>query len=187
MDYWSYDGFLLTLAHDIGLRLLPAFSTETGIPYGTVNLLYGIPPDETTVASLAGAGTLTLEMELLSRLTGDPSFGAAARLASRALWTRRSANLDLLGKHIDVHTGRWTETLSGIGSNSDSYYEYLIKHHTLFPDDGADFWPMFLSIYDGVHQNSREGEWYPDVDMNAGVGRGGNPHSTGIERTGSAP
>ena len=173
MDYWSYDGFLLTLAHDIGLRLLPAFSTETGIPYGTVNLLYGIPPDETTIASLAGAGTLTLEMELLSRLTGDPSFGAAARLASRALWTRRSANLDLLGKHIDVHTGRWTETLSGIGSNSDSYYEYLIKHHTLFPDDGADFWPMFLSIYDGVHQNSREGEWYPDVDMNAGVGRGG--------------
>ena len=112
---WKYDGFLLTLAHDLGIRLLTAFSTETGIPYGTVNLLYGIPPGETSVASLAGGGTLSIEMELLSRLTGDERFGQAARLATRALWGRRSNNLDLLGKHIDVHSGQWRESLSGIG------------------------------------------------------------------------
>ena len=112
---WKYDGFLLTIAHDLGIRLLTAFSTETGIPYGTVNLLYGIPPGETSVASLAGGGTLSIEMELLSRLTGDERFGQAARLATRALWGRRSNNLDLLGKHIDVHSGQWRESLSGIG------------------------------------------------------------------------
>jgi len=112
---WKYDGLLLTLAHDLGIRLLTAFSTETGIPYGTVNLLYGIPPGETSVASLAGGGTLSIEMELLSRLTGDKRFGQAARLATRALWGRRSNNLDLLGKHIDVHGGQWRESLSGIG------------------------------------------------------------------------
>ena len=112
---WQYDGFLLTLAHDLGIRLLTAFSTETGIPYGTVNLLYGIPPGETSVASLAGGGTLSIEMELLSRLTGDERFGQAARLATRALWGRRSNNFDLLGKHIDVHSGQWRESLSGIG------------------------------------------------------------------------
>lgn len=112
---WKYDGFLLTLAHDLGIRLLTAFSTETGIPYGTVNLLYGIPPGETSVASLAGGGTLSIEMELLSRLTGDERFGQAARLATRALWGRRSNNLDLFGKHIDVHSGQWRESLSGIG------------------------------------------------------------------------
>ena len=112
---WKYDGFLLTLAHDLGIRLLTAFSTETGIPYGTVNLLYGIPPGETSVASLAGGGTLSIEMELLSRLTGDLRFGQAARLATRALWGRRSNNFDLLGKHIDVHSGQWRESLSGIG------------------------------------------------------------------------
>ena len=112
---WKYDGLLLTLAHDLGIRLLTAFATETGIPYGTVNLLYGIPPGETSVASLAGGGTLSIEMELLSRLTGDERFGTAARLATRALWGRRSHNLDLLGKHIDVHSGQWKESLSGIG------------------------------------------------------------------------
>lgn len=169
--YWSYDGFLLDLAHDLGTRLLPAFDTKTGIPYGTVNLLHGIPHGETTVASLAGGGTLTLEMELLSRLTGDESFGNAAKLASRALWLRRSPQHDLLGKHIEITKGDWTETMSGIGSNSDSFYEYLIKHYALFPED-VDFWTMFVAVYNGVYNGTRTGEWYADVDMTLGARNG---------------
>jgi Glycosyl hydrolase family 47/PA domain len=164
--YWTYDGLLLELAHDLGKRMVPAFQTKTGIPYGTVNLVDGIPNGESKVASLAGAGTLSLEFELLSRLTGDESFGNEAKLASRALWMRRSKK-DLLGKHINIERGGWTETLSGIGSNSDSFYEYLVKHYILFPED-ADFWPMFLTSYYGVHNESRLGEWYTDVDMNSG-------------------
>jgi len=171
LPYWSYDGLLLELAHDLGTRLLPAFNTKTGIPYGTVNLLYGIPHGETTVASLAGGGTLSLEMELLSRLTGDESFGKAAKLASRALWLRRSPQHDLLGKHIEITKGDWTETLSGIGSNSDSFYEYLIKHYALFPED-ADFWTMFVAVYNGVYNGTRTGEWYADVDMSLGTKHG---------------
>lgn len=170
---WVYDGLLLSLATDLGTRLLPAFSTDTGIPYGTVNLLYGVPPGETSVASLAGGGTLSIEMELLSRLTGDPSFGSAARLASRALWMRQSKTFGLLGKHIDVHSGDWVESLSGIGSNSDSFYEYLIKHHVLFPDDpDNDLWSMFVSAYDAVCTQNRMGHWYADVEMNGGRERG---------------
>lgn len=166
---WKYDGFLLKLATDIGNRLVYAFNTPTGIPYGTVNLLHGIPPQETTVASLAGAGTLTLEFELLSRLTGNLKYGKSAKLATRALWVRRSEELNLFGKHIDVRSGKWVERLSGIGSNSDSFYEYLVKHHILFPDD-ADFWTMFVNVYSGIHDNSRLGEWYVDVDMGQGLG-----------------
>ncbi|KAL3769360.1 hypothetical protein ACHAWO_001557 [Cyclotella atomus] len=142
-DCWIYDGLFLTLAHDIGKRLAHAFDTLTGIPFGTVNLLRGVPLGETEIASLAGAGTLTLEFELLSRLTGDPTFGKAAMRS-------------------------WTESLSGIGSNSDSFYEYLVKHYILFPDDD-DFWIMFCAAYAGVWQNSRIGDWYVDVDMNRGL------------------
>ena len=169
-SFWAYDGFLLELAHDMGRRLLPAFNTKTGIPYGTVNLLSGIPRGETPIASLAGGGTLNLEFELLSRLTGDDSFGKAAKLASRALWMRRS-HLNLLGKHLDVEKGDWAETLSGIGSNSDSFYEYMIKHYILFPED-SDFWPMFVATYNGVFNDTRLGEWYTDVDMHAGLKAG---------------
>ena len=58
--------------------------------------------------------------------------------------------------------------MSGIGSNSDSFYEYLVKHYILFPDDD-DFWIMFCAAYAGVWQNSRIGDWYVDVDMNRGL------------------
>lgn len=164
---WEYDGFLLALAHDIGRRLLKAFDTATGIPYGTVNLLHGVPFGETTVASLAGAGSLSLEFELLSRLTNDPSFGKAAKLATRGLWIRGSPIHTLYGKHINIKTGRWEELLSGIGSNSDSFYEYLIKHYLLYPEDW-DFWSMFLVAYGGVHDSARWNEWYADIDMTSG-------------------
>jgi hypothetical protein len=172
VEFWTYDGALLDLARDLGLRLLPAFDTKTGIPYGTVNLMTGIPRGETKVASLAGGGTLTLEMELLSHLTRDETFGNAAKLASRALWMRRSPSNHLLGKHIEIEKGLWTESLSGIGSNSDSFYEYLIKHYIMFADDD-DFWQMFVSTYGGVHNGSRLGEWYVDTDMSLGIQQGG--------------
>ena len=101
-------------------------------------------------------------------------------------------------QHIDVKSGKWTETLSGIGSNSDSFYEYLVKvgmvwilclfslasflfftltyllydeclqHYILFPDD-TDFWIMFIAAYVGVFNNSRIGDWYVDVDMSTGL------------------
>lgn len=66
----SYNDCLLRLAADMGDRLLPAFDTATGIPYGTVNLRSGVPKGETELASTAGAGSLVIEFEVLSCLTG---------------------------------------------------------------------------------------------------------------------
>jgi len=164
---WSYDGILLDMALDIGKRLLPAFSTTTGIPYGTVHLQNGIPPGETTVASLAGGGTLVLEFELLSQLTHQPVFGKVAKRAMRSLWLRQTV-LYLVGKHIDIQSGTWTETLSGIGSNSDSFYEYLAKQFFCFYQD-ADFWILFVAVYAGIFTELRRGDWYVDADMQAGA------------------
>lgn len=55
-------------------------------------------------------------------------------------------------------------------SNSDSFYEYLIKHHILFPDDKDyyDLWTMFRTSYSGVFYDNRLGDWYGDVDMMGG-------------------
>lgn len=43
-------------------------------------------------------------------------------------------NAGLLGKHINTETGQWSESLSGVGSNADSFYEYLLKAYLLFRD-----------------------------------------------------
>jgi ER degradation enhancer, mannosidase alpha-like 2 len=57
---------------------MPAFATKTGVPFGTVNLARGVPVGESQYASLAGAGSLTMEFGMLSALTGNDSFAAAA-------------------------------------------------------------------------------------------------------------
>lgn len=55
-------------------RLIIAFDTPTGMPYGTVNLRNGVPQGETTVTCTAGIGTFIVEFGTLSRLTGDPIY-----------------------------------------------------------------------------------------------------------------
>merc|ERR1719221_1264811 len=86
---WYMDD-LLSLAHDLAERLLPAFdATETGIPLPRVNLKHGVPDDGRTTTCTAGAGSLLLEFSLLSRLVGDPVYELVARRAARSLYSRR--------------------------------------------------------------------------------------------------
>lgn len=163
-----YNGFLLAMAEDLGERMLKAFETPTSIPYGTVNLRHGIPPGETVVSSLAGAGSLSLEFTMLSELTGRPEFGEKAQAAAIALYNRRTT-LGLLGKHVNIVNGKWTETVSGIGSNADSFFEYLAKMYLLFGDEA--WWWRFLDTYDAINLQLRHGDWYADVDMYSGKPR----------------
>lgn len=128
----GYNGGLLDLATDIAERLLPAFDTPTGIPYGTVNLRYGVPEGETPVTCTASSGTFSIEFGTLSRLTGRPEFERAAKRAVRGLWERRSS-LGLLGNHIDITSGEWTHKDSGIGSGMDSFFRIPVEGCYLFP------------------------------------------------------
>ncbi|CAM9739383.1 unnamed protein product [Scytosiphon promiscuus] len=162
-----YNGELLILAERLGRRLLPAFETPTGIPYGTVNLKTGVPEGETTISSLAGAGSLTMEFSVLSALTGDGVFAEAAEGAVKALFNHRTAGLGLLGKHIDSKTGVWTEPESGIGTNGDSFFEYLIKMYVLWGD--LEYFDMFMQCYVSAQRFLREGDWYAGVEIESGV------------------
>ena len=145
---FTYDGQLLRLAHDLGRRLLPVFSTSTGIPYPRVNLRHGIPfytnsplnqdaaygqcnlrqqPDgELTETCSAGSGSLLLEMTVLSRLTGDQRFELLGKRAFWAIWERRSS-VGLIGSGIDAETGLWTSSYTGLGAGIDSFFEYAAK------------------------------------------------------------
>ncbi|TDH68517.1 hypothetical protein CCR75_000475 [Bremia lactucae] len=161
----DYDGALLLLATDLGNRLMPAFDTVTGIPYGTVNLKNGVPNGETPVASTAGAGSLSIEFTMLSALTGEPKYATASRGAVRALFQRRSKR-GLLGKHINTRTGEWTETTSGPGANSDSFYEYLMKMYELYGD--LEALEMFAQVYPAVMTYNKHEDWYTDVSMFTG-------------------
>ncbi|KAA8527695.1 hypothetical protein F0562_035436 [Nyssa sinensis] len=160
----SYDDEFLHLAEDLARRLLPAFDTPTGIPFGSVNLLHGVDENESKVTSTAGGGTLTLEFGVLSRLTNDPIFEEVTKNAVRGLWARRS-KINLVGAHIDVFTGEWTQKDAGIGTSIDSFYEYLLKAYLLFGDEEYLF--IFQEAYEAAMHYLFNDPWYVEVNMNS--------------------
>uniref|UniRef100_A0A8C9VWN5 alpha-1,2-Mannosidase n=1 Tax=Scleropages formosus TaxID=113540 RepID=A0A8C9VWN5_SCLFO len=135
-----YKDELLHMAKDLGLRLLPAFNTSSGLPYPRVNLRYGVRGPETrtgteTDTCTACAGTIILEFAALSRFTGNPVFENHARRALDFIWEKRQRNSNLVGTTINIHSGEWVRRDSGVGAGIDSYYEYLLKAYVLLGDD----------------------------------------------------
>ncbi|CAN7937452.1 unnamed protein product [Ixodes hexagonus] len=162
---WPCSGPLLRLAEDVANRLLPAFATKTGMPYGTVNLVTGVPRGETSVTCTAGVGTFLLEFATLSRLTGNPVFERTALRALRALWKARST-IGLVGNHIDVQTGRWTAVDAGIGAGVDSYFEYLVKGAIML--QMPELVRMFKAYKGAIGKHMRRDDWFFWVSMSTG-------------------
>ncbi|EPB73160.1 glycosyl hydrolase family 47 [Ancylostoma ceylanicum] len=149
----DYDGELLTLAHDLAARLLPAFEgTRTGIPYPRVNLIRGVLPGTVEETCTAGAGSLLVEFGILSRLLGDQTFERTARRINERLWQLRDKNT---GNVINIQTGEWVGHLSGVGAGLDSFYEYFLKAYILF-GESRDL-HLFNEAYDAILANMRRG------------------------------
>ncbi|KAM4582783.1 ER degradation-enhancing alpha-mannosidase-like protein 1 isoform 2-T2 [Fundulus diaphanus] len=156
VGFKDYDNELLHLAHDLAVRLLPAFeNTSTGIPYPRVNLKTGVPPDSVNETCTAGAGSLLVEFGILSRLIGDSTFEWVARRAVRALWNLRSNKTGLLGNVINIQTGQWVGKQSGLGAGMDSFYEYLLKSYILFGE--KEDYRMFKAAYESIQNHMRRG------------------------------
>nr|CAB3478469.1 unnamed protein product [Digitaria exilis] len=206
MRIQSYDDQLLHLAADLAQRLLPAFDTPTGIPFGSVNLMYGVDENESKasffisliflksftserltlfmlfqITSTAGGGTLTLEFGILSRLTNNTAmvidglmfatslvavFERVTKKSVRGIWSRRS-KLNLVGAHINIFTGEWTQKDAGIGTSIDSFYEYLLKAYLLFGDE--EYLYIFQEAYKAAMHYLHHDPWYVEVNMNSGA------------------
>ncbi|KAI0091966.1 alpha mannosidase-like protein [Irpex rosettiformis] len=163
-----YRGQLLSLAHDLGKRLLPAFKTPTGIPYARINLRHGLTPGETLDTCTAGAGSLILEFGTLSRLTGDERFEKAAYKAFFALWNQRS-DINLVGNTVNIYTGTWTyPEVNTIGAGVDSFYEYALKWYILSGE--VEFLDVFQEAYAATMRYTRapDGFWYRSTNIHTG-------------------
>lgn len=148
-DGFVYDGQLLRLAVDLADRLLPAFYTDTGLPYPRVNLRHGVPfyvnsplnappcegPEcarrrtrwsrETTETCSAGAGSLVLEFTVLSRLIGDGRYEELGKRAFWAVWNRRT-EIGLIGSGIDAESGSWVHPYTGVGHSTRFLQDWLL-------------------------------------------------------------
>jgi len=161
------DRRLLDLADSLGLRLLPAFHSATGMPYRFVNLRTGETSDPRS--NPAEIGTLLLEFGTLAKLTNKPIYYEHAKHAVMQLYERRS-KIGLVGEEIDVETGKWLSPASHVGGGIDSYYEYLLKCWKLFGDKDCErMWRTSIAALDRYVADRSTGQlWYGEVDMNTG-------------------
>src|SRR5438128_6649505 len=161
------DKRLLSLAEDLGNRLLPVFNSPTGLPYVYVNFHTREVGD--AITNPAETGTLLLEFGTLSKLTGKPVFYEKAKRALVETFKRRSP-LGLVGESIDIETGAWTNSDSHISGGIDSYYEYLWKCWLLFGDkDCRDMWNASVPAINKYLADKIRGElWYGHADMQTG-------------------
>lgn len=162
---WPCNGPLLRLAEDVASRLLPAFDTATGMPYGTVNLRHGVPAGETSVTCTAGVGTFIVEFGALTRLTGKTIYEEVALNALYAL-ERYKSPIGLFGNHIDVQTGRWTAQDAGIGSGVDSLFEYLVKGAIML--NRPELMALFAGNKVAIDRYLKRDDWHVWVGMNKG-------------------
>ena len=161
------DKRLLSLAEDLGNRLLPVFNSPTGLPYVYVNLHTGQIRE--AITNPAETGTLLLEFGTLSKFTGKPVFYEKTKRALVETFKRRS-QVGLVGESINVETGAWTNTDSHISGGIDSYYEYLWKCWLLFGDkDCRDMWNASIPVVHKYLADEIRGElWYGHADMQTG-------------------
>ncbi|XP_065913388.1 ER degradation-enhancing alpha-mannosidase-like protein 2 [Dysidea avara] len=162
---WPCEGPLLSMAESLARRLLPAFDTPTGLPYGSVNLRYGVSPGETPLTCTSCCASYIVEFGVLSRLTGDTVFEDVALRAIHALWNRRST-IGLVGNHINVLTGEWKATDFTVGNFVDSYLEYLVKGGILLRR--PELLEMFHDLYQQASRYSKLHDWFVSVNMNTG-------------------
>ncbi len=158
---------VLEKAKEFGDRLLPAFNSPTGLPYYFVNLKTGATKGK--IVNVAEAGSYIFEFGILSYYTENPKYYQVAKKATKKIFSLRS-KLDLLGRDIDVETGKWVFTQSMVGAYTDSYFEYLYKSWILFQDpEIKKIWDIHISaIQKYIAEPRQQGLWYGKVDMNTG-------------------
>ena len=130
------DALFLEKAEDLGKRLLPAFSSSSGIPYSDVNIGTGNAhaPKWGGDSSTAEVTTIQIEFAYLSALTGNPVYWNSANKVNDIVATL-SEHRDpkyLLPIFINADSARLSGSATiSLGARGDSYYEYLLKQWLL--------------------------------------------------------
>jgi hypothetical protein len=161
------DPRFLSLAEDLGKRLIKAFNSPTGMPYRYVNLKTGVTSGP--VSNPAEIGTYLIEYGTLSKHTGNPVYYQTAMKAMTALYALRSP-LNLTAEGINIETGKVTNPISHISGGIDSYLEYMLKGSILFNDKHlSEMWaPTIEAVNKYLADQTPDGLWYGHADMYTG-------------------
>lgn len=142
----SGDSMYVERAKDLADRIVPAFSTKTGLPLSQVNLAkrIGVPDnDNRGLVSTAEVSTLQLELKYLSLLTDEEVYWEKAEQVMKVIKDARIAT-GLASIFLNPDDGKFAISPIRLGSRGDSYYEYLLKQYiqTNYTE------PVYRDMYD---------------------------------------
>ncbi|KAJ3335219.1 hypothetical protein HDU93_006114 [Gonapodya sp. JEL0774] len=127
------DPLYVHLAHSLGLRLLHAVDSVTGLAGGAVNLKTGAHSQHEWLSGMVGTaetGTYALEFLHLYHLTNDTRFYDAVQHLRATLAHLRTTTPTpgIWSDRIDPHEKRvLSKGRYNVGGGVDSFYEYLVK------------------------------------------------------------
>jgi mannosyl-oligosaccharide alpha-1,2-mannosidase len=128
---WSQDEVFLNQAKDLGARLIKSYDSESGIPFGRVNLKTGktsnlawSPMD----AILAEFGTQQVEFRVLTKLSGLPEYKVKSERVFQIMRDMKPNNA-LYPYFISNHADKanFSNDKLTFGAMADSFYEYMLK------------------------------------------------------------
>ncbi|KAJ3127720.1 Mannosyl-oligosaccharide 1,2-alpha-mannosidase IA [Physocladia obscura] len=151
------DVALLNKSIELADRLLPAFDTPTGIPKSQINLATGkFAIYSSSSVILAELGTLQLEFQYLSDITGNSIYAQKALYVYEQMQTIKMRIPGLFPEYLDVDKLEYGEnpfliTKVSVGGMADSYYEYLLK---LWLSTGEEkYFNMYYTAAQSIAEN----------------------------------
>lgn len=127
------DDTLLHSAAKLADAMSFAFETQTGLPFGTLDLRTrrkSNPSWSQRASTVSEVASLQVEWQTLARLTGNATYAALVDRVTRHL-DRLSPDDGLYPMFISPDTGRFSSTMITLGARADSLYEYLLKQWLL--------------------------------------------------------
>uniref|UniRef100_A0A915JZP7 alpha-1,2-Mannosidase n=1 Tax=Romanomermis culicivorax TaxID=13658 RepID=A0A915JZP7_ROMCU len=117
-------------AEEVAKLLLPAFDTPTGIPYALINVQSGSAKNYGWASAgssiLSEFGTLNIEFDYLSIVTGNPKYSEKVKKVREML--NAIDKIDgFYMNYLNPKTGKWGSRHVSMGALGDSFYEYLLK------------------------------------------------------------
>ncbi|KAF2724990.1 glycoside hydrolase family 47 protein [Polychaeton citri CBS 116435] len=147
---------LLEQSQNLANYLSYAFDTPSGVPAN--NLDFGNrSTDGSSTNGLATIGTLVLEWQRLSDLTGNSTYGELAQKGESYLLNPQPSWAEpwpgLVGTNVDIDTGEFVDAIGGWNGGDDSFYEYLIKMYVYDSDRYSNYRDRWIVAADSTIEN----------------------------------
>jgi len=151
----SNDTVFLEKADDLGSRLLKAFETPSGLPYGRIDLISGSSNNAGWTgnnAILSEVGTLSMEFRYLGHITKKQEYtNAANRIFEVLKQVEPSNGLYPYFIHNNAPIPLFGNDKLTFGSMADSFYEYMLKLWLQSNRTEYLYRSMYDKSIDGMH------------------------------------